>query len=195
MKEFWHVFRSEVDLRMSSPVLAPKPPSVTGTRNPVRGDAFRLAWWSLRGLRHRMGQTGHDRWTALVLAVLWWPTWPAQVLARLALLNDPYRCYYFASHGDAVIAIVRTPHGWRITDHLSSRPGSQAGGRLRSVVGPTLMRAADREGILIYGLPANARLASWYASQHAYDGAELDVLRGHLCVRRMPCRPSHDERP
>lgn len=162
------------------------PPPLPGTRPATPRDAFRLTWWTIRSFAFGAAHGhGRSRVTSLVslfasvivpagLAVLaavdvrapWTLIGAAVVIAigptvyalRIAMAQ---RTSWYVIDG-AVIAVTAGHGTWTLSDHMSAHPGSGAGRRLRALVIPTLIAAADRDRIALTTEAADRRLAEIY---------------------------------
>lgn len=160
---------------------------VLGVAEPRAGDALRIVWWSQRGYLHgaRHGR-GAGRAFSAYLALMWWLVIPLSIVVQILLLRRRSARYYLSPAGDAVLAIVATPDGWHVEDHVAARPGTGRGRLLRALVLPELCAAADVAGIAIYTTAANERLAAEYSAE--LPGL-VDTGRGHPRGRKMRREP------
>lgn len=107
----------------------------------------------------------------------------ALLVALMAVQAASRRSRLYLDPGrTAVLGVTVTRHGWRIENHAARHPGTGAGARLREVLTPGLLRAADRHGVAIYLDAAAPALAHRYARE--LDGLE-DVGPAPLRGRRM----------
>ncbi|MEV4902855.1 hypothetical protein AB0K08_16130 [Citricoccus sp. NPDC055426] len=146
---------------------APRPPAIASLPTPQAADAVRLVWWLQTGFRHGMTKGGAGaRLLSGVLWIGWWPAVPLLIIVQAFLLLGSRRSrYYLSPDREAVLAIRATGQGWHLQDHQSRRPGTGAGRALRAQLIPTLLDAADRDGVTIYTTAATTRLAARYAAE------------------------------
>lgn len=151
-------------------------------------DAPLLAAWQVRGWAH--GATrGPWRGRAVATTCLGAgvPLF-ALLVALMAVQVASRRSRLYLDPGrTAVLGVTATRHGWRIENHAARYPGTDAGVRLREVLTPRLLGAADRHGVAIYLDATAPALAHRYARE--FDGLE-DVGPAPLRGRRMRRPPS-----
>lgn len=108
------------------------------------------------------------------------------VIVRTALFRGRSLRYYISPDRDAVVAVVVRSGAWRVTEHLSKRPGHGLGRRLREIVGPPLLEAADAEGIRVFALTGSPRLAREYAREYVDDGITTTAGGTLFTLERPP---------
>lgn len=151
-------------------------------------DALLLAAWQMRGWAH--GATrGPWRGRAVALTCLGAgvPLFGLLVALMAAQAASRRSRLYLDPGRMAVLGITATRDGWRIENHVARHPGTGAGARLRELLAPELLDAADRRGVAIYLDATAPALARRYASE--LDGLE-DIGPALLRGRRMR-RPPH----
>lgn len=140
------------------------PPVIVGVPQARPRHAFQLVWWTGLGWWHGARKTTSTaRAYGLLLALMWWPTWPLLVIVQLRMLTRANVRYYLAPTRDAALAVTARSDGWHFSDHVSAHPGTGQGDALRRLIMPTLMRAADDQGINIHLIAASSGLAERYA--------------------------------
>lgn len=137
------------------------PRELPGTVNARLRDAPRIAAWQWRGWAHgAVRGPWRGRAVSAVCLVAGTPLWP--LLAALVAVQAalPGVRLYLDPERTAVLGIATTSTGWRLENHSTGRPGTGAGARLRALVIPELLNAADRHGVAVYldaSAPALAR--------------------------------------
>lgn len=169
-------------------MVVPRPPEVPGFPGPSARDVLRLMWWAERGFMHgaTRGSAGSRGFSAL-LAAGWWPSLPVLLIGQWWALRRRAARYYFSPGRDAVLALVARREGWHVSEHYAARPGAGRGRALREALVPTLLDAADAQGIAVYGTAATRSLTRQYAEQLP---GFVDVGRGLFRGRRMQRLPS-----
>lgn len=165
------------------------PPSVPGSPPARWSDALRFTWWTWRGFAHGIVH-GHGRSrvtsaAAFVGAVIvpaclgilvagqvatpWMLLGAGVVVAiipgdYIARIVGGRRTSWYVIDG-AALAVLAARDRWTLSDHTSAHPGSGAGRRLRDLVLPTLIAAADRERVALVTEAADPRLAEIYLAE------------------------------
>ena len=149
------------------------PPPCLGMEPATRlRDAAAIAWMTL-GRFSRSARRSHSLparamhgylWVVAVLA------FPVVLLPAYAVMvRDPRRTFYALrdAHGriQAALCITTAPHRrWIVDNHVSHRPGTGQGRRLRQLLLPTLLAAADRDAVTLEAHAATPRLAQVYCA-------------------------------
>lgn len=163
------------------------PLELPGTVNARLLDAPRIAAWQLRGWAHG---AVHGPWRGRVVSsvclLVGTPLWP--LLAALVAVQaaTPGVRLYLDPERTAVLGVATTSTGWRLENHATGRPGTGVGARLRALVIPELLDAADRHKVAVYldaSAPALAR-----AYKRELPGLQ-DEGPAHLRGRRLRRSP------
>lgn len=165
----------------------PRPvlPAIEGIRQGGVGDAPLVLWWAQRGLRFgAVRSRGASRLVQAVGAVIWWPMYPFLLVLQAVLMTRRRAAYYFSP--DAVLTIVARRDGWHIKAHLTRQPGMGQGGRLISMLMPSLLNIADQNGVVLWMRAANEEMVRQYR-QDVYPLEVVDTRwPGSLLLRRSP---------
>lgn len=146
-------------------------------------DAPRIATWQLLGWLYG---TLHGPWRGRVIsgffAVAGAPLLPLLVAITAVQIVLPRTRMYLDPDRTAVLGITATRTGWRLENHATSRPGTGAGKRLRALLAPALLEAADQCSVALYPDASAPALADAYAGQFpGFQDMGPALLRG----RRM----------
>lgn len=144
------------------PPSAPRPPTVEGTVALRWIDGLRLLGWIEAGYIHAAIR---GNVAAGFLALGWIAALPVTLLAQPFVVTRVRARYYMTPERDAVLAVVATRHGWKIDDHLSSKPGTGQGKALRAVLMPALVAAADTHQLAIRCAAADPTLEHIYRNE------------------------------
>lgn len=111
---------------------------------------------------------GYDMWAGILLvACVAAPVVVAMVYPVLRLI--PRTTIYWSADNSALLVVVmsgrRKRPVWRLSDHISARPRTGSGKRLRDSLYRPLMEAADRAGVTIRANAADDRLAQVYSNE------------------------------
>lgn len=170
------------------------PPALRGVVLARPGDALTLAVWHMRGWAH--GAT-RGPWRGRVVSILcagaYAPLFPLLVALMAVQTRLRRSRVYLDAERTSALGVTATRAGWRIENHVSRRPGSGAGKRLRARVLPELLAVADESGTAIYLDAAAPALARRYAAElPGLDDAGPALLRGRR-MRRAPVVPRGGE--
>lgn len=163
------------------------PPSLFGIPEASLKDAWRISCWTGRGLWYGVSREPILKRTLLLpLCLLYWPLMILFVPVRIWSIYRSRSRHYMSVKMDAVIVVASTRKGWRIEDHVSSRPGTGQGRDLRRCLTVSLLPVADAQGITIYGVAAsNSLLASYKEDIPGLTETGKAFPRG-IHVRRPP---------
>lgn len=179
-----------------APVTDPPPEALPGTVQARALDAPRIAAWQVRGWAHgALRGPWRGRVVSAVCLVVSVPTWP--LLAALVAVQAHQRStkLYLDPERTAVVGVTATDAGWRLENHACRHPGSGAGARLRAVVGPALLAAADRARVTLYLDASAPALARRYADELEMEDAGPAPLRGRRMRRPPRVGPSPEDAP
>ena len=149
------------------------PPQCPGLERLTQSrDGAAIAWMTLgrfsRSARKSPGFAARAIYGYLwVVAVVFFPV--VLLPAYTVMVRDPRRTFY-ALRDDrgriqAALCITTAPgRCWVVDSHVSRRPGTGQGQRLREQLLPTLLVAADRHGVTIQAHAATPGLAQVYCA-------------------------------
>lgn len=130
---------------------AAPPRELPGTVNARLLDAPKIAAWQWRGWAYgAVRGPWRGRAVSGVCLLVGTPLWP--LLAALVAVQAvmPGVRLYLDPERTAVLGVAATPAGWRLENHATAYPGTGAGAKLRVLVTPELLAAADRHEVAVY---------------------------------------------
>lgn len=164
-----------------------RPPSIPGTRPATSWDAWRISAWILKNALRSLPRRAPWQRALRSFVVAWFCLlWPLYGLAYLLLSEFQGKTFYFSEAKDAVVALRARGTAWFLGDHLAATIGLGQGRRLRVLLTAPLIEAANRQGITLMVVAANATLANLYAAQLP-GGVQSQVLsRGRVRLTKKP---------